>query len=238
LRRYSTPLRRSGAPLLFSATMPAPDRRSGARYQKDAPAALHRRRGARPRRHRLPAMSVAPAARACGGQPLRLHEAESALCLRDPENVRRLIPRWSSAGFSAVALSGEHSQNERNQALQALRDGGARVLVATDVAGARHRFAQSQPRRPRRGCRGTRRPSSIARGRTGRAGRRASPCSSSPIRGASASNRSCAGARIEVEWIKPPTARGHPPQRPRPAARRLARSRPRSRRRIATSPAG
>ena len=37
-------------------------------------------------------------------------------------------------GFAAVALSGEHSQNERNHALQALRDGRARVCVATDVA--------------------------------------------------------------------------------------------------------
>jgi ATP-dependent RNA helicase DeaD len=33
-----------------------------------------------------------------------------------------------------VALSGEHSQSERNQALQALRDRRARVCVATDVA--------------------------------------------------------------------------------------------------------
>jgi ATP-dependent RNA helicase DeaD len=33
-----------------------------------------------------------------------------------------------------VALSGELSQNERNHALQALRDGRARVCVATDVA--------------------------------------------------------------------------------------------------------
>ena len=37
-------------------------------------------------------------------------------------------------GFAAVALSGELSQSERNHALQALRDGRARVCVATDVA--------------------------------------------------------------------------------------------------------
>ncbi|OZA91632.1 MAG: hypothetical protein B7X57_09895, partial [Erythrobacter sp. 34-65-8] len=37
-------------------------------------------------------------------------------------------------GFAVVALSGEHSQQERNQALQALRDRRARVCVATDVA--------------------------------------------------------------------------------------------------------
>jgi ATP-dependent RNA helicase DeaD len=37
-------------------------------------------------------------------------------------------------GFSVVALSGELTQNERTQALQSLRDGRARVCVATDVA--------------------------------------------------------------------------------------------------------
>jgi ATP-dependent RNA helicase DeaD len=37
-------------------------------------------------------------------------------------------------GFGVVALSGEHSQSERNQALQALRDRRVRVCVATDVA--------------------------------------------------------------------------------------------------------
>ena len=36
--------------------------------------------------------------------------------------------------FSAVALSGELSQRDRNHALQALRDGRAKVCVATDVA--------------------------------------------------------------------------------------------------------
>src|SRR3546814_5149358 len=38
------------------------------------------------------------------------------------------------SGFSVVALSGELNQSERNHALQALRDGRARVCVATDVA--------------------------------------------------------------------------------------------------------
>jgi ATP-dependent RNA helicase DeaD len=37
-------------------------------------------------------------------------------------------------GFSVAALSGEMTQNERTQALQALRDGRSRVCVATDVA--------------------------------------------------------------------------------------------------------
>jgi ATP-dependent RNA helicase DeaD len=42
--------------------------------------------------------------------------------------------RLTERGFSAVALSGELTQSERTHALQALRDGRARVLVATDVA--------------------------------------------------------------------------------------------------------
>ena len=44
--------------------------------------------------------------------------------------MRRLVER----GFAAVALSGELSQNERSNALQSLRDGRARVCIATDVA--------------------------------------------------------------------------------------------------------
>ncbi|MEQ1611538.1 MAG: helicase-related protein, partial [Hyphomicrobiaceae bacterium] len=50
------------------------------------------------------------------------------------EAVKRMHARLMERGFSAVALSGELSQEQRNQALQSLRDGRARVLVATDVA--------------------------------------------------------------------------------------------------------
>ena len=48
--------------------------------------------------------------------------------------VRHLEAILRERGFSAVALSGELSQHERNHALQALRDGRAKVCVATDVA--------------------------------------------------------------------------------------------------------
>jgi len=48
--------------------------------------------------------------------------------------VRRLHASLQERGFSAVALSGELSQFDRTTALQALRDGRARVCVATDVA--------------------------------------------------------------------------------------------------------
>ncbi len=50
------------------------------------------------------------------------------------EAVRHLQAILQERGFSAVALSGELSQSERNHALQALRDGRVRICVATDVA--------------------------------------------------------------------------------------------------------
>lgn len=66
---------------------------------------------------------------------LRFHEAKAALVFcHTREAVRHLHASLSERGFSAVALSGELSQSERTHALQALRDGRARVCVATDVA--------------------------------------------------------------------------------------------------------
>ena len=66
---------------------------------------------------------------------LRLHDARTAIIFcKTRANVNHLLARMSNRGFKAVALSGELSQTERNHALQALRDGRARVCIATDVA--------------------------------------------------------------------------------------------------------
>ena len=66
---------------------------------------------------------------------LRFFDARAAIVFcHTRESVRHLHSNLLERGFGAVALSGELSQNERNLALQALRDGRARVLVATDVA--------------------------------------------------------------------------------------------------------
>ena len=50
------------------------------------------------------------------------------------EAVKHLTARLSNRGFTVVSLSGELSQAERTNALQSMRDGRARVCVATDVA--------------------------------------------------------------------------------------------------------
>ncbi len=66
---------------------------------------------------------------------LRFYEAQNAIVFCNTRaTVNRLTTRLSNRGFSVVALSGELSQTERTHALQAMRDGRARVCVATDVA--------------------------------------------------------------------------------------------------------
>lgn len=66
---------------------------------------------------------------------LRYFEAPGALVFcHTREAVRHLQASLRERGFSVVGLSGELSQRERSDALQALRDGHARVCVATDVA--------------------------------------------------------------------------------------------------------
>lgn len=66
---------------------------------------------------------------------LRYFESPSTIVFCNTRNaVRHLQTVLQERGFSVVALSGELTQNERTSALQALRDGRARVCVATDVA--------------------------------------------------------------------------------------------------------
>ncbi|MCW1918277.1 DEAD/DEAH box helicase [Rhodobacter sp. KR11] len=66
---------------------------------------------------------------------LRFHEARTSIVFcKTRANVNHLFGRMTERGFQAVALSGELSQTERTHALQALRDGRARVCIATDVA--------------------------------------------------------------------------------------------------------
>ncbi|MEM7724436.1 MAG: DEAD/DEAH box helicase [Pseudomonadota bacterium] len=66
---------------------------------------------------------------------LRFHDAENAIIFGNTRAaVNHLTARLANRGFSVVSLSGELSQSERSHALQAMRDGRARVCVATDVA--------------------------------------------------------------------------------------------------------
>jgi ATP-dependent RNA helicase DeaD len=65
---------------------------------------------------------------------LRFHDARALVFCSTRDTVRHLHASLLARGFNAVALSGELSQNERNTALNALREGRAQVCIATDVA--------------------------------------------------------------------------------------------------------
>lgn len=193
--------------LLFSATMPKPIAALASRYQHNALriSTIGENRGHGDISYQ--AMAVAPAdIEHAVVNLLRLHEAETAMLFcATRDNVRRLHASLVERGFAAVALSGEHSQNERNHALQALRDRRARVCVATDVA-ARGidlpslslvvhveipRDAETLQHRS---------------GRTGRAGKKGTAVLIVPYPRRKRVESMLRGARIPVEWTSPPSA--------------------------------
>jgi ATP-dependent RNA helicase DeaD len=120
------------------------------------------------------------------------------------DNVRHLHASLIERGFDAVALSGEHSQSERNQALQALRDRRARICVATDVASRGidlpnlslvihvelPRDAEILQHRS---------------GRTGRAGKKGTAVLIVPYPARRRVDAMLRGARINAEWLNAPT---------------------------------
>ncbi|SBV33998.1 DEAD/DEAH box helicase-like protein [uncultured Sphingopyxis sp.] len=193
--------------LLFSATIPKPIAQLAKRYQRDA---LRISTVGEDRGHgdiAYQAVTVAPAdIEGAVINLLRLHEPDTAMLFcATRDNVRRLHARLVNRGFAAVALSGEHSQNERNHALQALRDRRARVCVATDVA-ARGidlpslslvihveipRDAETLQHRS---------------GRTGRAGKKGTAVLIVPYPRRRRVDGMLRGARINAEWMDAPTA--------------------------------
>lgn len=193
--------------LLFSATLPKPIVQLAKRYQQDA---LRISTVGEDRGHgdiAYQAVTVAPAdIEGAVVNLLRLHDAETAMLFcATRDNVRRLHASLVERGFAAVALSGEHSQNERNAALQALRDRRAKVCVATDVA-ARGidlptlslvihveipRDAEALQHRS---------------GRTGRAGKKGTAVIIVPYPRRRRVDGMLRGARINAEWMDAPTA--------------------------------
>ena len=193
--------------LLFSATMPRAIERLAQRYQNDA---VRLSLAGHDRGHgdiAYQAISVAPSEiENAVVNLLRFHEAETAICFcATRESVRRLHATLQNRGFGVVALSGEHSQSERNQALQALRDRRARVCVATDVA-ARGidlptlslvihveipRDAETLQHRS---------------GRTGRAGKKGTAAIVVPFNRRKRVESMLRGAKIAAQWMDAPTA--------------------------------
>lgn len=191
---------------MFSATIPKPIVALAKRFQRDAwrISTVGEERG-----HGDIAYQAVPVAPAdienAVVNLLRFHDAETAMLFcATRDNVRHLHASLIERGFDAVALSGEHSQNERNAALQALRDRRARVCVATDVA-ARGidlptlslvvhvelpRDAETLQHRS---------------GRTGRAGKKGTAVLIVPYPRRKRLEAMLRGARVGAQWLPAPT---------------------------------
>ncbi len=121
---------------LFSATLPREIVALARRYQRDAVRIDTVRRDEPHGDIEYKAMRIAPnELEQAVVNVLRYFDAPGALIFcATREAVRHLYGSLRERGFQAVQLSGELSQKERTDALQALRDGHARACVATDVA--------------------------------------------------------------------------------------------------------
>ncbi len=135
---------------------------------------------------------------------LRYFEAPTALVFcATRDGVRHLHASLQERGFTSVALSGELTQNERTRAVQAMRDGQARVCVATDVAARGLDLPDlglvihaDLP---------TNKEMLLHRsGRTGRAGRKGTCILVVPAHRARAAQALIASAGVAVEWRGPP----------------------------------
>ncbi len=193
--------------LLFSATMPRPIVALAKRYQKDALRieTLGDKEGHQDIAYQAVAVSPTDIEHAVVNL-LRFHEAgDRNSVLRHARGGPPPARQPDRARLPCRRFSGEHSQNERNQALQALRDQRARVCVATDVA-ARGidlpsvslvihvelpRDAEALQHRS---------------GRTGRAGRKGTAVLIVPFQRRKRVEAVLRGARIDAEWIPVPSA--------------------------------
>ncbi|MEM9988193.1 MAG: DEAD/DEAH box helicase, partial [Pseudomonadota bacterium] len=137
---------------------------------------------------------------------LRYQDAKNAIIFCSTRaTVNHMTSRLNNRGFSVVALSGELSQKERSQALQAMRDGRAKVCVATDVAARGIDLPELElvvhadlPRNSETLLHRS--------GRTGRAGRKGISALIVPQSQRRKAERLLQGAKIKAHWGKPPSA--------------------------------
>lgn len=193
--------------LMFSATVPAGIANLAKRYQTKA---VRVTTAGDQKQHldiEYRALTVAPNDRENAViNVLRYYDAKNAIVFCSTRaTVNHLTARFSNRGFSVVALSGELSQNERTHALQALRDGRAKVCVATDVAARGldlpdlELVIHADLPKNKEGL--------LHRsGRTGRAGRKGVSALIVPYNARRRTERLLADARISAAWARPPSS--------------------------------
>lgn len=193
--------------LLFSATVSPQIERLARTYQRDAKRVIAN--AARDAHADIAYRALTVAAEDSENaivNVLRYYEARNALVFcKTRAMVNHLTARFNNRGFAVVALSGELAQDERTRALQMMRDGRARVCVATDVAargidlpGLELVVHADLP---------TNREALLHRsGRTGRAGRKGVSVLIVPFSARKRTERLLQSANLTAEWGPAPSA--------------------------------
>src|SRR4051812_34528736 len=195
--------------LLFSATLPPEIQRLAKTFQRDAVSIDPRSAGTRHEHAdiRYVAHLVRPQDRLAAVVNLLLASdgAKAILFCHTREGVGALHQRLVDLGFKAVALSGERAQGERDRAIEAIRDGRSRVLVATNVAARGLDLPDvalvTHAALPENAEALTHRS-----GRTGRAGKKGTSIVIADLAERRKAERLLGSARLQVAWTPPPTA--------------------------------
>ncbi|MDG2034538.1 MAG: DEAD/DEAH box helicase [Rhodospirillales bacterium] len=194
--------------LMFSATVPKSISSLAKRYQRDAVRVAVTPEQKQHIDIEYRALTIAPNDRENAiVNVLRYFEAKNSLVFCSTRaTVNHMTSRLNNRGFSVVALSGELSQKERTHALQAMRDGRARVCVATDVA-ARGIDLPNLELVIHADIPKNREILLHRSGRTGRAGRKGTCTLIVPHNWRKRTERLLSSANIEASWAKPPSAK-------------------------------
>lgn len=193
--------------LMFSATVSKPIARLAETYQNNAKRLNTIAAASSHSDISYQAMTVVPAdVEKAVINTLLFHDAPNAIvfCSRR-DAVNKLTARLTNRGFSVVALSGEFSQKERSNSVLAMRDGRARVCVATDVAArgldlpGLDLVIHADLPRNKEGL--------LHRsGRTGRAGRSGVCALIVPVKARRRTERLLQEANVQADWRLPPSA--------------------------------
>ena len=122
--------------LFFSATLDGEAGRVAQRYTRDAAVHEHgptERRAAVEVEHRFLPVTGEGRVEALVGELARERD-RTLVFVRTKRGADRLVKRLGAHGYEAVAMHGNKSQRQREQALERFRSGAVDTLVATDVA--------------------------------------------------------------------------------------------------------
>jgi ATP-dependent RNA helicase RhlE len=122
--------------LFFSATLDGEAGRVAQRYTRDAAVHEHgptERRAAVEVEHRFLPVTGEGRVEALIGELARERD-RTLVFVRTKRGADRLVKRLGTHGYAAVAMHGNKSQRQREQALERFRSGAVDTLVATDVA--------------------------------------------------------------------------------------------------------